>query len=488
MAYKKIQGKSKIGPIEILLMVLIAAVVVLCIVLLVKIIKGAGGQGPTNEPSVSDTPTPGDETPSSGTPDDTDGTTPTPTPDGEISNPTATPTSAPSPTPTPGGNTGNPVVTPSPTPYTGEYELVAYNGRVEHLFTHSLIAFPDLAYGSLTIEQELKSTFFVDCITVSEFKQVLEALYKDNYMLINLNDVYECIRYDNNTKEYKLKKPIMFPKGKKPLILSFDDVNYYSKKMGNGFVDKLVLKDGKVQTYTKMKDGTVIYSDDNEHVPILEKFVAQHPDFSFNGAMGMLCVTGYEGVLGYRVQRLHSAVGDNRTAEERQAEIDAVTPLIAKLKENGWYFASHSYEHGSMTNYSEETMWDFANKFETEITPIIGKTRIYVFPYGAWQPSTEEGVVPPAQKVLLDFGFEYFCGVGIDWFAKVMNGSGSSKWYLGGIIFQDRASVDGQSMLRYREKFLKTSDGYDRFPSLDFAVIWDEEARRISYEDARSMF
>ena len=469
-------NKKRSKILEIILIALIIAVLVLCVVLVISIVKDKkdNKQDPTNKPETTATvvsdPT---NTPDSGEDPkvtDIEGQTPTPT----LSD-NATPTEA-------------PPATPSPTPYTGEFELVEYNGRVEHIFTHSLIAYPELCFRG-DLDERLTSTFFIDCVTVPEFKGMLEALYKDGYMLININDVYVSSVDADGNKTFSLKKPIMFPKGKKPLVLSFDDVNYYSKKAGHGFVDKLCVKDGKIMSYTKMADGTEFYSDDNEHVPILEKFVREHPDFSYKGAKGMLCVTGYEGVLGYRVYRILTEGDPNdplglRTEASRQAEIEKVKPLVAKLKENGWYFASHSYKHGTMTNYSKNSMWDDANKFKNEITPIIGETKIYVFPYGAWQPSTEKDTVPPAQQVLLDFGFEYFCGVGVDWFAKVMNGSGSSKWYLGGIIFQDRANYDGLAMMRYRDKFLKTPDGVKRFPSLDTAVIWDEEGRGVSYEDA----
>jgi hypothetical protein len=39
---------------------------------------------------------------------------------------------------------------------------------------------------------------------------------------------------------------------------------------------------------------------DYDMVPILEKFVAQHPDFSYRGAKAVLALTGYNGLLGYR--------------------------------------------------------------------------------------------------------------------------------------------------------------------------------------------
>ena len=41
-------------------------------------------------------------------------------------------------------------------------------------------------------------------------------------------------------------------------------------------------------------------------MPILNKFVKEHPDFSLNGEKGVVALTGYEGVLGYRTNELNS--------------------------------------------------------------------------------------------------------------------------------------------------------------------------------------
>ena len=64
------------------------------------------------------------------------------------------------------------------------------------------------------------------------------------------------------------------PKGKKPLILSIDDMNYYEYMRGNGYADRLVLdKYNHVVSETKDKDGKVTQSESNDIVPILNQFV-----------------------------------------------------------------------------------------------------------------------------------------------------------------------------------------------------------------------
>nr|MBO7406847.1 hypothetical protein [Clostridia bacterium] len=399
----------------------------------------------TGEPVVTAAPATGDET-STGAPQNTGGQ---PT---EIA-PTAVP------------------ATPTPTP-AGELKLVDYTGHVEHLFTHSLIAFPELAYPTDCSDvDKVKNTYFIDCITVKEFKLILEALYKDGYMLVNLNYVFEID--DNGVPQ--LKKSFKFPEGKKPLVFSFDDTNYYSAKMGRGMIDKLILIDGKVGTYTKHKDGTVVQGFDEEYIPILDRFVEEHPDFSFNGAKGMICVTGFDGILGYRTQRVSS--GDGRTEADRQREIEAVKPIIQALKDTGWYFASHSYKHGVMEKYSEANMEDCASKFYDEVIPLIGKTQIYVYPYGSWKRSSDGKTCPAVQRVLNNYGYKYFCSVGANWYAK-------NRSDLGSVILQDRANVDGTAFVWFQDIFSKV-EGTDtpRFPSINFREFYDD-ARNIAYDDA----
>ena len=353
-----------------------------------------------------------------------------------------------------------------------DLKLVDYSGRVEHLFTHSLIAFPELAYPTdISDVDKVKNTYFIDCITVTEFKKIIQALYDDDYMLVNLNYIYEV----GSDGIPRLKKSFKFPEGKKPLVFSFDDTNYYSNKMGRGMIDKLILIDGKVGTYTKHADGTVVQGFDEEYIPILDRFVEEHPDFSFNGAKGMICVTGFDGILGYRTQRVSE--GDGRTEADRQREIEAVKPIVQALKDTGWYFASHSYKHGVMENYGRDSMLDCATKFENEVKPLIGDTKIYVYPYGSWKRSSDGSTCPAPQKVLNDLGFEYFCSVGVTYYAKTRSD-------LGNIILSDRANVDGAAFVWFQDLF--SYDEWDktpRFTTINFREFYDD-ARNISYEDA----
>lgn len=48
-------------------------------------------------------------------------------------------------------------------------------------------------------------------------------------------------------------------------------------------------------------------------VPLIDRFVEKHPDFSYRGAKGILALTGYNGILGYRTDESY---------ETRPADLD----------------------------------------------------------------------------------------------------------------------------------------------------------------------
>ena len=45
-------------------------------------------------------------------------------------------------------------------------------------------------------------------------------------------------------------------------------------------------------------------------VPCVEAFIQEHPDFSNNGARGILGLTGYNGILGYRTDDALATCGE----------------------------------------------------------------------------------------------------------------------------------------------------------------------------------
>ncbi|MBQ3183968.1 MAG: hypothetical protein IJB57_09915 [Clostridia bacterium] len=313
--------------------------------------------------------------------------------------------------------------------YTEQTDLVTFNGPVEHLFTHCLIAYPELCYSSPSMTASLDE----DCITPSEFVKILNALYEKDYILIDINMLI------NETEDGVEIGEVKIPKGKTPFVFSVDDVTYDSRKMHTGMVDKLIVgEDGRVCTYTKHADGTEVISYENECFPIIDEFVRQHPDFTFQGARGTLCHTGFDGVFGYRTQK------DPKEDVDPAYEKEQALLVAQALKDEGWTFASHSYGHAQMGDCTVDFVKEDTDKWIAEVTPIIGETKIMVWPYGNSIRTGE------AHKYLYDSGFKLFCGVGIKPFvAKEPDGLG---------IFMDRKALDGYSLRNRRDKYMYLFD------------------------------
>ena len=100
---------------------------------------------------------------------------------------------------------------------------------------------------------------------------------------------------------------VQVPKGKKPLIISQTDCSYTTED--DGKADSLVLdsKSGKIlcqYTEKNENDGsTDSLTGAVDVIPCLENFISQHPDFSYNGARGIIGITGYRGLFGYTVEK-----------------------------------------------------------------------------------------------------------------------------------------------------------------------------------------
>lgn len=273
--------------------------------------------------------------------------------------------------------------------------LVKYEGPVHHVFFHSLIAYTDLAFDN----DSRANGYNYWMTTVSEFKKMLPELLERGYMLY---DIEELIEQDPNDPTKIKKKDIYLPEGRKPLVLSIDDVNYYDYMRPDGFATKLVLdKNGEVANEIVTPNGETIISREADVMPILDDFVKEHPEFSFHGAKGILALTGYQGALGYRITDL--------TGEELKKAIDDATKVANKLKETGWRFACHSYTHNQYFKNYTVTMEQL--KHDTErwikyIEPVTGKTNIYISPFGFRFKTNDE-----RYRYIVSKGFNIFCPV-----------------------------------------------------------------------------
>jgi hypothetical protein len=278
--------------------------------------------------------------------------------------------------------------------------LVPYNGIVEHIFFHPLIVYPELAFDGDYQEQGYNDYF----TTIPEFERIIEELYKRDFILVHLSDVYE------EANGQVVARTLQLPEGKKPIVISIDDLNYYEYMIENGNAYKLILdENGKIATYSKDPYGNDVVSYTDEIVTILDTFVEKHPDFSHEGAKGTIALTGYEGILGYRTQE---------GSPNRASEIEEAKKIVAELKDTGWIFASHSYGHINVTNVSLNHLISDSEAWKREVEPLVGPTPLFIYPYGARADYNSEKF-----KYLVKSGFKVISAVGPTSYTKVINGA-----------------------------------------------------------------
>ncbi|MDP4109343.1 MAG: hypothetical protein Q8878_04865 [Bacillota bacterium] len=296
-----------------------------------------------------------------------------------------------------------------------------YTGAVEHIFFHPLIAYPELAFDGDGMQRGFDEYF----VTVPEFKEIINELYAENFVLIDIRLLYSA---DENGKV--TKNELLLPKGKRPLVLSIDDLNFYRYMKKNGMVHGFAINgEGEIVTYTDSTDGTRTYSDDNEIVPILEKFIEQHPDFSYGGRRGIIASTGYEGTLGFRTDEMDAPDYPERLQKAKQ--------IADKLKDMGWIFACHSYGHNSPSKRSVEQMRRDCDKWIKEATPVLGKTDIYIYPFGELIKDND-----PKFLYLVEKGYRMFCGVQKSPYIR----------FHGSYVLMQRRNIDGISLKDGRVK------------------------------------
>ena len=327
---------------------------------------------------------------------------------------------------------------------------VAYDGVVEHLFFHPIVAYPELAF-----DGDYKSDGIDDwMVTAGEYAKILQSVYDKGYILVDINDCWsEQTGEDSQTR--MVKNTLYLPEGKKPLILSYDDTNYYQYMLENGFTYKLIIgDDGKITSWGLDPQGNEVISRELDAIPALDQFVEEHPDFSPFGAKGCLSLTGYEGILGYRTQTDR----ENWTAEReanRQKEIEAVKPIIAELKRTVWTFGSHTWGHISLNTRTYETVTADMQKWFDEVGSLVGETQVLFYPFGGRLDGDDVKQSGPAFQWMQQQGFRIFCSVGIDSWSKCKDDISA--------VICDRLHPDGTTLrsAKARERYLKFYDAKD---------------------------
>lgn len=327
-----------------------------------------------------------------------------------------------------------------------------YN-NITHIFFHTLIADPTLTFDE-SVTGVKAAQYNEVMTTIDEFVKMMEEMYEKGYVLVSLHQIAAMETQDDGS-EKMVYQDIYLPEGKTPFVLSVDDVSYYEYMDGHGFATRLIAKnDGSVVNEMKLTDGSTVEGA-FDVLPILEEFCKLHPDFSYQGARGILALTGYNGVFGYHTSdfwykedcdyyisnekndayKATEVTSPNPNLEEDKATATQVAQAIRDL---GWELASHSWGHKQYGQMDIDLFkWD-ADLWEKEVEPILGETDILIFAFGddigTWRGYDDDN---ERYTYLKSLGFNYFCNVD------------SNQYYMQlgeGYFRQGRRNLDGQRM------------------------------------------
>jgi len=277
-------------------------------------------------------------------------------------------------------------------PWTNIYEIT-------HVFFHTMIKDNAKAF-----DGDYKEAGYNQYMTtISEFNKMMEEMYKRGFVLVKMHDIAE-MKTDESGNKKMTPKTIYLPEGKKPFVMSQDDVSYYAYMTEDGFASRIIIDEQGNPTCEYINDDGSVTRGSFDLVPLLEDFLKVHPDFSYRGARACLAITGYDGVLGYRT----CPSGDGYNPED----IEKAKVVADRIKELGYEFASHSWGHRNYGDISYEDLVTDSNKWEKEVQPILGETDILIYAHGNDIAGIEKYDSDNAKfEHLKTLGFDYFCNV-----------------------------------------------------------------------------
>lgn len=303
---------------------------------------------------------------------------------------------------------------------------VAYSPEeVTHIFYHSLVVDPSKAFRQ---EDPGYAGWQQWMTTVSEFDKITQSMYDRGYVLVGIHDLITKTTGEDGTVTIT-PNHILLPEGKKPYVMSLDDLSYYHSYDDHGVASRLILdENGKITCEYVEEDGSISYGP-YDVIPRLEEFLAQHPDASYRGARGIIALTGYDGIFGYRTDgaydQNHNTNPETYFADELQlkwleahpeydweTECEDARKMADALKKLGWEFANHTWGHKHVGDASYEELVNDTERWLEYVAPLVGDTDTIIFAHGQdIAPGGEYNASIDKYTYLKSKGFDLYCTV-----------------------------------------------------------------------------
>ena len=115
--------------------------------------------------------------------------------------------------------------------------------------------------------------------------------------------------------------------------------------------------------------------------------------FSYRGAKGIVALTGYNGILGYRTDISYQTRPDDLDQDkvewldshpdfDLETEREGAKKVAEAMKAEGWLFASHTWGHQNVGQIDLNHLQTDTGKFQENVDPLIGGTDIIIFAFG----------------------------------------------------------------------------------------------------------
>lgn len=316
--------------------------------------------------------------------------------------------------------------------------------EVTHIFYHSLVVDPERAFANQEKNpQAVGNNQWMT--TVSEFQKITQEMYDRGYVMVSIHDLYEEVVDENGETKF-VEGTILLPPDKKAFVLSLDDLCYYHSYDGYGYASKIVLDENGEPTCEYIQaDGTVV-TGAYDVVPLMDAFVEEHPDASYKGAKGIIALTGYNGILGYRTDNSYAGPLEGLDYVKQvwikehpdfdlEKEREEAKKVAQAMMDNGWEFASHTWGHLRVGDASLERLKTDTQKWMENVAPLVGGTDTIIFAHG--QDLGKWGYYDESNEKYLylkEQGFKVFCNV---------DSSKYATWLGNDYLRQGRRNLDG---------------------------------------------
>ncbi len=325
--------------------------------------------------------------------------------------------------------------------------------QVSNLAFHMLIADPVRAFQN----KELGASYKRNFITVNEFSAILQQLYDNGYILVDMDDLYTTQFDSSSGREVFQANVLRLPEGKKPVMLTEVNVGYYLYMVdsdgdkhpdagGAGFAHRLNVDDStaNIRFFNDyvLSDGSSVQGA-YDMVPILEDFISQHPDFSYRDARATIAITGTDGILGWRTN--HNTAGEGERA--------MAVKVARYLNNQGYTLACYTYGNIDYGSNSATQIQSDLLKWQDNVMSILGSDAgamdTLVFARDGDIAGTE--VYSGSKFTLLyNAGFRHFMGVSQEPWNQV------DALY----VRHNRLMITGNHLLNNPDMFAELFDAY----------------------------